>query len=49
MFVKSSSNQQMSRVEEVSALVGSSPEVGTRAPTLLPAFVFVLSAGADRR
>jgi len=49
MFVQSASNQQMSRVEEVPALVSSSPEAGTRAPKLVPAFVFVLSPGASWR
>jgi hypothetical protein len=48
MFVQGASTEQ-GHVEKVPALVSSSPEVGTRVPNLLPAFVFEVSAGAGRR
>jgi hypothetical protein len=44
MFVQASSNQQIGRLED-----GNGPEAGTRAPKLLPAFVFVLSLGGGGR
>ena len=49
MFVQCLSKERASRVQEAPSLGSRNPETGTRASGLLPAFVFVLSAGADRR
>jgi len=49
MFVEGLLNPHIWRAEKVPALVSSSPGVDMRAPTPLPAFVFVVSAGACGR